>query len=37
MKEISEENRKKMINNQEMMIKMLDGLIKILENEKKER
>ena len=35
MKEISEEDKKKMINNQEMLIKMLDGLIKALENEKK--
>ena len=34
MKEISEDERKKMVNNQEMIIKMLDGLIKALENEK---
>lgn len=37
MKEISEEDRKKMLNNQEMLIKMLDGLIKALEDEKKEK
>lgn len=37
MKEISEEDIKKMIANQEMMIKMLDGLIKVLEEEKKEK
>lgn len=35
MKEISEEDRKKMINNQEFLIRMLDGLIKALEDEKK--
>lgn len=37
MKEISEEDRKKMVNIQESLIRMLDGLIKALEDEKKEK
>ena len=37
MKEISEEDRKKMIANQESLIRMLDGMIKALEDEKKEK
>ena len=36
MKEISEEDRKKMIANQENLIRMLDGMIKALKDEKKE-
>ena len=34
MKEISEEDRKKMITNQESLIRMIDGLINALEDEK---
>lgn len=37
MNDITEEDRKKMIVNQEFLIRMLDGLIKVLEDEKKEK
>lgn len=37
MNELSEEDIKKIIANQETMVKMLDGLIKVLEEEKKEK
>ena len=37
MNEISEEDIKRMIANQETVIRMLDGLIKVLEEEKKEK
>jgi len=37
MNEISEEDIKRMIANQETVIKLLDGLIKALEDEKKEK